>query len=125
MFLGERSNRRDPLASPLYGDLTGLPPLYLQVGGDELLVDDSRRIAERARKAGVDVRFDIFPGLQHCFHFSAGHAREADDAIRRLAKWVGPKLGFREPGPFDRGETPLTAPALSISIPRPEAGSAT
>ena len=125
MFLGERGNRRDPLASPLYGDLTGLPPLYLQVGGDELLVDDSRRIAERARKAGVDVRFDIFPGLQHCFHFSVGHARESDDAIRRLANWVGPRLGLREAGPFDRGETPLTAPALSISIPRPEAGSAT
>jgi acetyl esterase/lipase len=96
MFLGPDGNRKDPLASPLYGDLANLPPLYLQVGGEELLLDDSRRIAERARKAGVDVRLDVFPGLQHCFHFSAGRAREADDAIRKLANWVRPKLGLGE-----------------------------
>lgn len=94
MFLGQGGDRRDPLASPLNGDFRGLPPLYIQVGGDELLVDDSRRLAERARKAGVDARLDIFPGLQHCFQFSAGRAPEADDAVRRLAEWVRPKLGL-------------------------------
>jgi monoterpene epsilon-lactone hydrolase len=86
--------KRDPYASPLYGDLAGLPPLYIQVGGDELLLDDGRRLAQRARNAGVDVRFDIFPELQHTFHFSAGRAPEADEAIRRLADWVRPKLGL-------------------------------
>lgn len=93
MFLGS-GDQRDPYASPLYGDLAGLPPLYVQVGGDELLLDDGRRLAERARNAGVDVRFDIFPELQHTFHFSAGRAPEADEAIRRLADWVRPKLGL-------------------------------
>jgi sugar phosphate isomerase/epimerase len=60
----------------------------------ETLLDDSRRLAEHARKAGVDVRLDVFPEMQHVFHFSAGHAPEADDAIRKLAEWVRPKLGL-------------------------------
>ena len=93
-FLGEGGNRRDPLANPLYADLKGLPPVYIQVGGDETLLDDSRRLAERARNAGVDVRLGVFPELQHVFHFSAGHAPEADEAIRKLAEWVRPKLGL-------------------------------
>jgi hypothetical protein len=53
-----------------------------------------RRLAERARKTRVDVRLVVFPELQHVFHFSAGHAPEADEAIRKLAEWVRPKLGF-------------------------------
>jgi monoterpene epsilon-lactone hydrolase len=93
MVLGD-GDRRDPYASPLYGDLAGLPPMYIQVGGDELLLDDGRRLAERAKAAGVEVQFDIFPELQHTFHFSAGRAPEADEAIRRIAGWVRPKLGL-------------------------------
>ena len=82
-FLGEGGNRKDPLANPLYADLKGLPPVYIQVGGDETLLNDSRRLAGRARKAGVDVRLDVFPELQHAFHFFAGHALETDEAIRK------------------------------------------
>ena len=93
-FLGEGGNRWDPSANPLYADLKGLPPMYIQVGGDETLLDDSRRLAECAKKAGVDVKLDEFPEMQHVFHFSAGHAPEADDAIRKLAEWVRPKLGL-------------------------------
>ncbi len=55
---------------------------------------DSRRLAERTTKAGVEVRLDVFPELQHVFHFSAGQAPEADEAIRKLAEWVRPKLGL-------------------------------
>jgi monoterpene epsilon-lactone hydrolase len=89
-FLGEGGNRRDPLANPLYADLGGLPPMYIQVGADETLLDDSRKLAERARQAGVDVT----PEMQHVFRFLAGAAPEADAAIRRLAAWVRPKLGL-------------------------------
>ena len=80
------------MANPLYADLKGLPPIYIQVGGDETLLDDSRRLAEHATKAGVEVKLDVFPEMQHVFHFAAGYAPEADDAIRKLAQWVRPKL---------------------------------
>jgi epsilon-lactone hydrolase len=98
IFLGEGGSPQDPLANPLYAGLAGLPPVYIQVSGDELLLDDSRRLAEHARKADVEVRLDIFGGqqLQHTFQFSAGRAPEADEAIRRLAEWVRPKLGLAD-----------------------------
>jgi len=94
MFLGEGGSPRDPLANPLYADLAGLPPIYVQAGGDETLLDDARRLEQRARQAGVDVRLDIFPGQQHTFQMAAGRAPEADEAIRRLAEWVRPRLGL-------------------------------
>ncbi len=92
-FLGG-SSPQDPHANPLYADLTGLGPLYVQVGGYEVLLDDSRRLAEHAEKAGVEVRLDIFPEQQHTFQMMAGRAPEADDAVHRLAEWVRPKLGL-------------------------------
>lgn len=97
-ILGENGNRRDPYASPLYADMTGLPPIFIQAGADEALLDDSRMFAERARKAGVDVRLDVFPEMLHTFQMMAGRAPEADDAIRRFAEWVGPKLGLTGAG---------------------------
>jgi monoterpene epsilon-lactone hydrolase len=85
---------RDPLASPLHADLRGLAPMYVQVAGDETLLDDARRLAERAEASGVEVRLDVFPGQQHTFQMAAGRAPEADEAIRRLAEWVRPRLGL-------------------------------
>jgi monoterpene epsilon-lactone hydrolase len=93
-FLGDGGDPRDPLANPLYADLSGLGPIYIQVGGDEVLLDDARRLDEHARKAGSDVRLDVFPGMQHTFQMAAGRAPEADDAIRRMAGWVRPRLGL-------------------------------
>jgi acetyl esterase/lipase len=93
-LLGD-GDRRDPYASPLYADPAGFPPIYLQAGGDETLLDDSRMFAERATQAGVDVRLDVFPEMLHSFQMMAGRAPEADDAIRRFAEWVRPKLGLR------------------------------
>jgi epsilon-lactone hydrolase len=93
-FLGEAADPRDPLVNPLYADLTGLGPVYIQAGGDETLLDDARLLDEHARKAGVDVRLDVFPGMLHTFQMAAGRAPEADDAIRRMADWVRAKLGL-------------------------------
>jgi monoterpene epsilon-lactone hydrolase len=92
IFLGKDGNPRDPLANPLYADLSGLGPIYIQAAGDEVLLDDARRLDEHARKAGVDVRLDVFPDMQHTFQMAAGRAPEADEAIRRMANWVRPKL---------------------------------
>src|SRR5205823_3518887 len=85
---------RHPLASPIFADLKGLPPIYLQAGEDETLVDDSRALAERAKAAGVEVRLDVFPGMLHSFQMMAGRAPEADDAIEQFAQWVRPRLGL-------------------------------
>jgi epsilon-lactone hydrolase len=93
-FLGEGVSPRDPLVNLLYADLTGLCPVYIQVGGDEVLLDDARLLSERASKAGVDARLDVFPGMLHTFQMAAGRAPEADDAIRRMAGWVRPRLGM-------------------------------
>ena len=92
-FLGDASPK-DPLANLLEADLAGLPPMYIQAGGDETLLDDSVRFGELAKKAGVDCQVEIFPEMQHVFHFMAGEAPEADEAITKIAKWVKPKLGL-------------------------------
>lgn len=92
-FLGE-ANPRDPLASPLYGDYTGLAPIYIQVGGDETLLDDSTRVAEKAKAAGVDVRLDVFPEMQHVFQTSVGNIPEATEAVQRIADYLRPRLGL-------------------------------
>lgn len=83
---------RDPFASPLYADLTGLPPMYIQVGGCEVLLDDSTRLAEHAQRAGIDTRLDIFPDMQHVFQITAGNLPEAIDAIDRIGAWLRPRL---------------------------------
>jgi acetyl esterase/lipase len=93
-FLGENGDRKDPLASPLYADLAGLPPFFVQVGGDETLLDDARRFVAKVEAAGGEARLDIFPEMQHVFHFLAGTAPEADKAIADQAAWIKPKLGL-------------------------------
>jgi epsilon-lactone hydrolase len=97
MFLGQGGNPKDPYANPLYADLTGLPPVYMQVGGAEVLLDDSRRLSDCARKFGVDVRLDIYPHMQHSFQMAAGRAPESDDSIVRLTNWLKPKLALDQP----------------------------
>lgn len=82
------ANLRDPLVSPLYGDLKGLPPLLIQVGDRETLLDDSRRIAERARQAGVDVTLEIEPGQVHVFQIFAARLDEGRAAIVRMGDFI-------------------------------------
>jgi acetyl esterase/lipase len=84
----------DPLAAPLHADLTGIAPLYVQVGGHERLLSDSTRLATNAALAGVDVRLDVFPEMQHVFQLWAGNMPEADDAIARIGDWLRPRLGL-------------------------------
>lgn len=94
MVIGADGDWRDPLINPFYIDYAGFPPIYLQVGGFEAILDDSTRIAELARKAGVDVQIDVFPGMQHCFQLMAGNAPEADDAVARIGQWLRAALGL-------------------------------
>jgi acetyl esterase/lipase len=80
-----------PLVSPLFGDLRGLPPLLVHVGTRELLLDDSVRLAERARAAGVDVTLKIWEGLWHAFQLFAVFP-EARQAIAELGAFVRTRL---------------------------------
>jgi acetyl esterase/lipase len=78
----------DPYVSPLYGELSGLPPLMLQAGGAEILYDDSRRFAEKAEAAGIDVYFDAWPDLPHVFQMFAPYLPQASRALRRIGAFV-------------------------------------
>lgn len=73
-----------PLASPLFGDLAGLPPLMLQTGEAEVLLDDTLRFAEKAKQAGVDVLLDTWPDMPHVFQGFAPFLPEATEAIKRI-----------------------------------------
>jgi acetyl esterase/lipase len=86
-YLG-KADPRTPTASPLYGDLAGLPPILIQVGTDEILLDDSRRFAERAREAAVHVRLDIWEGMIHVWQAYARLVPEARRAIEGIGAFL-------------------------------------
>ena len=78
----------NPLASPLHGDLSGLPPLLIQVGSEEVLIDDSTRLADAARAAGVDVTLEIAPDLPHVYQYFASFLPQAQAAIDRAGEFL-------------------------------------
>ena len=94
LVLGETGNRRAPLINPLFAELHGLPPLLIQVGGYDVLLDDSQSLYTKARGAGVDVSLEITPAMQHVFQVLAGSVEEADASIASIAHWLRPKLGL-------------------------------
>ena len=81
-----------PLVSPLYADLGGLPPLLVQVGSDEVLLDDALGLGERARAAGVDVTVEEWPGMIHVWHWFLPMLDEAQQAIDRIGAFVRARL---------------------------------
>ena len=82
-----------PQASVLFADPRGLPPLLLQVGGDEVLLDDSRIFAERARAAGVDATLRVFDGMWHVFQAHAPEVPEAQAAMNDIAAFIRAQFG--------------------------------
>jgi epsilon-lactone hydrolase len=80
-YLGDR-DRRAPLASPLYAELHGLPPLLIHVGADETLLDDSRRLAERAQRAGVKTQIKIWPAVPHVWQLFQRWVPEGRSSLR-------------------------------------------
>ncbi len=81
-------NARAPLASPIHADLRGLPPLLIQVGTEETLLDDSTRLAQAAEKAGVPVTLDTFEGMPHVWHIFADYLPDAQQAIDKIGEFV-------------------------------------
>jgi epsilon-lactone hydrolase len=84
----------DPLASPVYADLAGLPPLFLQVGGSEILLDDSRRVFANASRAGVEATLQIWPNVPHGWQVFAPVLPEARAALRQASAFIAKKLTF-------------------------------
>jgi acetyl esterase/lipase len=84
---GTGTDATEPLASPVFADLAGLPPLLVQVGTAEVLLDDSRRFAERARSAGVDLTLEVWDEVVHIWQvfFMLPEARQA---VERVGAWL-------------------------------------
>ena len=83
----------DPLVSPLYGSFTGLPPIQIHVGTSEVLLDDTRRYAERAHAEGVDVTAHVWEGMAHVFPGNVGTLNAAEAALDMIATFLKSKLG--------------------------------
>ncbi len=81
----------DPLASPVHGDLAGLPPILIQVGSEESLLSDSIMLAERAGAARVPVDLQIWPGMIHVFQYFHGLLPDAHRAFGAMAAWAEPR----------------------------------
>jgi acetyl esterase/lipase len=93
-YLGD-ADPSDPLASPLYGNLRGLPPVRVHVGDEEILLDDSRRYVARAVEAGVDAKLDVWLGMPHGFVGSVGSLSAADRALDAVGTFLRERFGTR------------------------------
>lgn len=80
----------NPLASPVFGDYCGIPPLLIQVGEHEMLRDDSVRVAQRALADGASVKFEVWPGMVHVFQIRG--LPESSEAVEQIAEFIRSKL---------------------------------
>lgn len=92
LYLGG-ADPRNPLASPVFGDYTGIPPLLVQVGEHEMLRDDSIRVAAKARADGADVKLEVWPGQVHVFQIRG--LPESQQAIESIADFMRASLARR------------------------------
>jgi acetyl esterase/lipase len=90
-YVGDR-DRRMPLASPLYADLHGLPPLVIHAGESETLLDDSRRFAQRAKQAGVEVEIKVWPAVPHVFQLFQRLIPEARQSLREIGDFLAERV---------------------------------
>jgi epsilon-lactone hydrolase len=97
-YLGS-ADANDPLASPLQGRFSGLPPIRIHVGDDEVLLDDSRRYVECAVAAGVDARLDVWMGMPHGFVSSIGTVKASEQALDAIGMFLTERLqaGIHDP----------------------------
>lgn len=87
-YLGEKASPEDSAVSPLRADFKGFPPLFLQAGGCELLLDDAVRLSEKARAAGVDVRLNVYSDMPHAFQLFTPFLPEAVESMGRIADFT-------------------------------------
>jgi len=93
----DESQRRDPLVSPVYADVGGLPPMLVQVGDHEILLSDSTRLTGSVTAAGGHVTLQVWPDMWHVFQFFVGQMPESKRAIADIADFAGQQLRGEEP----------------------------
>lgn len=84
----EPDQLQHPYASPIFADVDGLPPLFIQVGDREILLSDSERLANMQRAAGGDVELEVWPDMWHVFQVCINKMPESRRAIRRIGEYV-------------------------------------
>jgi monoterpene epsilon-lactone hydrolase len=88
----EPHQRRFPQISPLFADVEGLPPMFIQVGDDEILLSDSERFAVQCVAAGIEVELQVWPEMWHVFQFFVGKLPEARKAIKQMGAYIQSRL---------------------------------
>ena len=78
----------DPTCSPLYAELTGLPPILIHVGTEEVLLDDAKRLAEQTEKYCIPTNLKVYDRVGHVFQFHAGILNESNDSIERIRQFI-------------------------------------
>ncbi len=86
-YMGD-ANPRNPLISPAFADFSGFPPLFIQVGSEEVLLDDSLQVAEKAKSAGVDVTLKVWEGMWHVWHTAGNFLPESRAAFEEIGEFV-------------------------------------
>ncbi|OJV63072.1 MAG: acetylhydrolase [Clostridiales bacterium 38-18] len=86
-YLG-KANQQTPYVSPLFGDYSDFPPMLIQVGGDEMLLSDSVRVAEKAKKEGVKVWLHVYEGMFHDFQMAGDLIPESKEAWHEIAEFI-------------------------------------
>ncbi len=88
---------KHPLVSPVFANVAGLPPTFIQVGDDEILLSDSTRFAEKMKAAGLDVEIEIWPEMWHVFQLFVGKMPESRRAIRRIGAYLRKRMKSVKP----------------------------
>ncbi len=92
-YIAGGTSPEHPLVSPIFADLSGLPPTWISCAGYDMLRDQGVLLAEKAKKQGAEIVLEIHEGQQHVMEFMAGNAPEAIDSLKRIGEWVRKKVG--------------------------------
>jgi len=96
-YCPDENDLRNPLISPVFANVAGLPPTYIQVGDDEILLSDSTRFAAAMEEAGCDVEFEVWPEMWHVFQLFVGKMPESRQAINKIGKYLKAQMKADEP----------------------------
>jgi len=87
-YCPDETKWRDPLVSPVFANVSGLPPMLIQVGNDEILLNDSTRLADKLEAAGIDVEIEIWPHMWHVFQMFIGKMPESRRAVEKIGAYI-------------------------------------